>query len=92
MWRWGGVWPAGGVGSTGSAGAIGSDRGQVSAIRPNQEVGIYVSALPFSRVGERARGSGRQRAERPTTEALPEPFRACVYGRQFSLLKRNLLC
>ena len=45
----GGVWPVGGVWSTGSAGVIGSDCGQVSAIRPNQEVCIYVSALPFSR-------------------------------------------
>ena len=58
--RWGyveggGVWPVGGVWSTGSAGAIGSDCGQVSAIRPNQEVCIYVSALPFSREENRER-------------------------------------
>ena len=53
MWRWGGIWPVGGVWSTGSAGAIGSDCGQVSAIRPNQEVCIYVSALPFSKKRER---------------------------------------
>ena len=59
----GGACPVGGVWSTGSAGAIGSDCGQVSAIRPNQEVCIYVSALPFSR------GWRKQRAgEAPETE------------------------
>ena len=55
----GGVWPVGGVWSTGSAGAIGSDCGQVSAIRPNQEVCIYVPALPFSK-GEKQRAGDAQ--------------------------------
>ena len=56
----GGVWPVGGVWSTRSAGAIGSGCRQVSAIRPNQEVCIYVPALPFSRERERERESGRR--------------------------------
>ena len=49
------VWPVGGVWSTRSAGAIGSGCRQVSAIRPNQEVCIYVPALPFSRDDQRER-------------------------------------
>ena len=69
----GGACPVGGVWSTGSAGAIGSDCRQVSAIRPNQEVCIYVSALPFSRGGrnreqerlQRLRETRRQRAWQP---------------------------
>ena len=73
----GGVWPVGGVWSTGSAGAIGSDCRQVSAIRPNQEVCIYVSALPFSR-GRKKTESGRdsrgQRARGKGAESLATTF------------------
>ena len=59
----GGVWPVGGVWSTRSAGAIGSGCRQVSAIRPNQEVCIYVPALPFSRERESGRRSRGQSDE-----------------------------
>ena len=50
VWRWGGVWPVGDAPDLlGRLGLI-ADR---CPIRPNQEVCIYVSALPFSRKRER---------------------------------------
>ena len=84
--------PAGGVGSTGSAGTIGSDRRQMSAIRPNQEVGIYVSALSFSRgwrEGTRLSGDIEQSVRRPRLCLKHSWLLFMVDG--FSLLKTNLL-
>ena len=82
----GGVWLVGGVWSTGSAGAIGSDCGQVSAIRPNQEVCIYASAFPFSRGkhGERrdareSRSDSGQRGREPGRRVLIATDRIIIY-------------
>ena len=81
IWPFGGVWRGaesgrwGGAWSTGSTGAIGSDCRQVSAIRPNQEVCIYVSALPFSRRIRQERKTdprGTEREAKSRQRACPQ--------------------
>ena len=78
----GGVWPVGGAWSTGSAGAIASDCGQVSAIRPNQEVCIYVSALPFSEGEKRRAGDApvKERDRDKRAESLAIVFWTLLYN------------